>query len=212
MLVLVGLSSAAACTGDQVKWTEEVELHDGKTVRLKRRTELTVTGFPVQRDGVPKYHEFCYLPLGIHWKSKAEYRPEVFDVVGDKAYSKVSLGSDCTRCMLHGYPETDALYFRWERSSGWQKIAFKEYPSQLFRLNLLMSVPGKAATDAPVITVTQKENMNPSLHYILKKTGARGLNELAERRGACAKCRAISIRTNSTAEVFLPLGTKKCEW
>ena len=41
LVVLVGLLGATACSGDDIRWTEEVRLHDGKVIQLKRRTELT---------------------------------------------------------------------------------------------------------------------------------------------------------------------------
>ena len=208
---VLGAMAVSACDGGVIKWTEEVKLHDGKIIQVKRRTELTASGFPVQKRGLSMYHEFCYVPMGIYWRSKPEYRPELFDVVNSKAYAKVSLGHDCSRCMLHGYPETDALYFVWNAGT-WNKIDYKEFPSEL-RLNLLLT-PDQAnpQDDAHgLVTLADKEKLDMSINYELKVTGAKGLNELPQRKGACKECRNISTKTDKTPAVFLPSDRKTCD-
>lgn len=211
LVVLAGLLGATACSGDDIRWTEEVRLNDGKVIQLKRRTELTSSGFPVQQRGFPAYHEFCYAPMGVYWKSKPSYTPETFDIVDGKAYAKVSLGHDCTRCMLHGYPETDALYFVWV-DRVWKKIDHSVFPAQL-RFNLLMSPKGRNASEDArgLVSLAEKESREPSIYYSLKVTGARGLNELPDTKGACNKCKAIKITTDMTPEVFIPTNHHGCE-
>lgn len=200
------------CDGGDIKWTEEVKLHNGSIIHLKRRTEITGSGFPVQGRGFLKYHEFCYEPLGIHWKSRSIYAPEVFDIVDGKAYSKVSLGG-CDTCMLHSYPETDALYFVWS-GNAWAKIDAKDYPLQVLRLNLLLNPKGRNASEDAhgLVTIADKMNRQPSLEYTLEKTGARGLNETPARRGICTKCKSVTTKTDDTAVVFLSAGRRACEF
>ena len=197
------------CAPPDLKWTEEVKLHDGKIVQLKRRMELTTSGFPVQKRGRAIYHEFCYAPMGIYWRSKPEYMPELFDVVGGKAYAKVSLGG-CSICMLHGYPETDALYFVWDAGS-WKKIQYKDFPAQV-RLNLLLTAKQANPEDDAhgLVTLADKEKLDVGLSYELKVRGAKGLNELPQRKGMCNKCRSINLSTDRTSDVFLPSDQKTC--
>jgi len=210
IIAVVGLLSATACGGEEIKWTEEVRLHDGKIIQLKRRTELTRSGFPVQKRGFHKYHEFCYAPMGTYWKSHPRYLPEVFDIVNGKAYAKVSI-SGCEECKLHGYPETDALYFVWV-DRAWKKIDHKEFPAQL-RLNLLMSPKGRNASEDArgLVSIAEKENRDPSIHYSLKVTGARGMNELPEHKGACNKCKAVNVSTTVLPDVFLSTDRAGCD-
>ena len=213
VVLTVSLSTApilGACAPTEHKWTEEVELHDGKVVQLKRRVELTTTGFPVQKRGHAAYHEFCYPPMHIYWKSKPEYRPESFDIVGGRAYAKVSLG-DCTSCMLQGYPETGALYFVWGPGS-WTRIEHKDFPVQI-RINLLLTpIQANPQDDAHgLVTLADKEKLDMSIRYELKVTRAKGLNELPQRKGICNKCRSIRISTDRTSDVFLPSERKTCE-
>jgi len=210
LVVLVGLLGTTACSGDDIRWTEEVRLQDGKVIQLKRRTELTSSGFPVQKRGFNKYHEFCYAPMNIYWKSHPKYTPELFDIVNGKAYAKVSVG-DCEVCKLHGYPDTDALYFLWSERA-WKKIDYKEFPAQM-RLNLLMNPMGRnSAEDARgLVSLAEKENRDPSTSYSLKVTGARGLNELPARKGMCNKCKAVNVMTTEIPDVFLPSSRTSCD-
>ncbi len=213
LILMVSLSAApilGACVPGELKWTEEVELHDGKVVHLERRMGLTTSGFPVQKRGRATFHEFCYAPMRIYWKSRPEYRPELFDIVGGGAYAKVSLG-DCTSCMLQGYPQTDALYFVWD-AGAWRRIAFSDFPPQL-RLDLLLTPEQANPQDDArgLVTLADKEKLDMSILYELKVRRAKGLNELPERKGMCNKCRSISTSTDGTPDVFLPSDRKTCE-
>ena len=206
---LFAMPALGGCAPTDIKWTEEVKLHDGKVIQLKRRTELTSSGFPVQKRGFNKYHQFCYVPMHIYWKSNPQYWPEVFDIVDGKAYAKVSLGS-CSSCELHGYPDTDALYFVWA-DGAWKKIDYKEFPAQL-RLNLLMNPFGRnSAEDAHgLVSLAEKENRDASTSYSLKVTGARGVNELPDIKGLCNKCKAITGRKSEIPDVFMPSSRTDC--
>lgn len=202
---------ATGCGADEIKWTEEVKLHDGKIVQVKRRVELTASGFPVQKRGRPVYHELCYPPMGIYWKSKPEYRPENFDLVNGRAYVKVSLGG-CSTCMLHGYPETDALYFVWA-SGTWKKIESDEFPAQL-RLNLIQSPKQANPEDDArgLLTLAAKEKFDIGLNYELRVLGAKWLNELPSHKGMCSKCKGVKSETDRTQDVFLSSKSTRCDW
>lgn len=211
-LLAIAMSAVAgsACGDDIIKWTEEVRLHDGKTIRLERKTEVTASGFPTQSRGFHKYHQFCYSPMGIHWKSQGKYAPEVFDIVNGRAYAKVST-VDCEVCKLHGNPQTDALYFVWS-GKAWNKLDAQEFPPQL-RLNLLMNAKGRAAADDPrgIVSLSEKERRDPSIHVLLEKSGARGLNELPASRGMCTKCKDVNVMSKGSPDVFLPSRETDCK-
>ncbi len=201
----------AGCGPTEIKWTEEVRQHDGRVIQVKRRTELTASGFPVQKRGRAMYHELCYPPMGIHWKSKPEYNPENFDVVDGKAYVKVSLRG-CSTCMLHGYPDTSALYFVWVAGT-WQRIESSKFPAQL-RINLILSpVQANEKDDARgLVTLAAKENFDISLNYELKARGAKWLNELPNYKGMCTKCKTVKSQTDRTPDVFLSSKAARCDW
>lgn len=206
---LFAMPTLGGCAPTDIKWMEEVKLHDGKVIQLKRRTELTSSGFPVQKRGFEKYHEFCYAPMDIYWKSHSRYRPEVFDIVHGKAYAKVTI-TGCEECKLYGYPDTDALYFVWE-GRAWRKIDYKEYPA-LLRLNLLTSpVEANSANDARgLISVAEKEKRDAQIYNSLRVRGVRGLNELPDIKGACNKCKTVNVMTPVLPDVFLPSDQAHC--
>ena len=195
-----------------IKWTEEVKLHDGKIIQIKRRTELGSPNILAQTRGHPRYHELCYAPMGIRWMSKPEYKPEAFDILNGKAYVRVPLRG-CSSCMHHGYPETNTLYFAWD-GRLWNKIAEREMPEQV-RFNLLMksNIDDDGSRDARgLITLADKDERDGGLYYGLRRTGAKGISELPDVRDYCRKCKGIPTTTTSTAEVFMPSDKSGCSW
>ena len=191
--LLVLSVSLSACASNDIRWTEEVKLSDGKIIQLQRHVELTDSGFPVQRRGFNKFFEICYPQMNIHWKSKGGYQPDIFDIVDGKAYMHVPI-SDCFQCKLNDYPETDALYFRWE-SGKWQRIKHEEFPADS-EWNLEMgfkAAPGHEKDDAHgLVTLADKERPS-SLRTDQKRNGWKRVNEQNPGIGRCNACRGIGI-------------------
>lgn len=210
---VLGLANPAHAAPTEIKWTEEVQLHDGKIIQLKRRLELTGYSFLApNRRGVAKYYEFCYAPMAIYWKSKPEYKPETFDIVEGRAYAKVTI-TGCFECASHGYPETNALYFVWA-AGAWKKIDHAEYPEGL-RLNLLLSsyVGDDGTKDARgLVTLAEKEKRDYNTYYLMKRTGVTGRNELPQIKNSCEKCKSIRLSGDPlSSEVFFQSSNKNCE-
>lgn len=208
--------AATAFAGPTVlDWSEEVELHDGKIIVIKRHDEVGRFGFPLAHRGGRKYWQFCYAPMGIHWKSKPDYFPDVFDIVDGKAYVLVPIGSH-ELCMLHGYPETNALYFVWE-NGAWKKIPYEEFPKGL-RSNLLGNThyDDDGSRDVRgLVTLAEKETRSPTASWLKKKhpdiyARQRTLNEHPAFRDACKKAKSVHGQTDNTPEVFLPATRKDC--
>lgn len=209
---LIGWTDHAFSAPTKIKWTEEVQLHDGKVIQLKRVEELGSSGFPVKRRGFRKFHEFCYPPMNIYWKSKPAYRPETLEIVDGKAYAKVTI-SGCSECRDHGYPETNAIYFLWT-GLGWNQIDHAEYPKGL-RLNLLMSpsIDDDGSRDARgLVSLAEKEKRDFGVLTSLKARGVTGLNDLPNHNNECQRCKTIRLHSDpSSPEVFLPSSRKDCE-
>lgn len=213
VLSLFVLSTQTALAAPRmIKWTEEVQLADGKVVQVKRKEEHGWTGFPVQKRGRTKYHELCYSPLNLHWKSKPAYRPETFEIVDGKAYVKVTLGG-CFECRDHDYPDTNAIYFRWSRTT-WQKIGYSDYPKGL-RLNLLSNThyDDDGSRDARgLVTLHAKESRDFGLLRSLKAGGVSGRNEPPYKKETCEKCKKIQMSGDPpNSNVFLPSKRTDCE-
>lgn len=209
---LLGCAGNAITAPTKIKWTEEVQLNDGTVIQLKRVEELGSSGFPVQKRGFLKFHEFCYPPMNIYWKTKPEYQPETFEIVDGKAYAKVTLGG-CFACRDHGYPETNAIYFVWAANS-WKQIDYADYPTGL-RLNLLLGShhDDDGARDARgLVTLAYKEKRDFGPLSSMKARGVTGLNELPEYKNECLRCKSIQLDGRPpSAEIFLPSTRKDCE-
>ena len=204
-LVLFGLSlSLCACASNDLRWTEEVKLSDGSVVQITRRTEITSdSGFPANRRGAYKSHEICYSPMNLRWKSAGGYRPDIFDIVGGKAYMNVPIG-DCFSCEHYGYPETNALHFVWENET-WKKIPEMEFPA-ISEWNLLYdSQAATADNDARgLVTLSKKlEDRDRSLHFDQKREGWKRISESFSRNRSCKTCRQIKNIIYGTDKDFL---------
>lgn len=210
LVLLLAAFAATGCDGDEIKWTEEVKLHDGRVVQIKRRIELSSVGFP--KRGNPQYHELCYAPMGLHWRSKALYEPEAFDIVNGTPYIRIPLRG-CSSCMLHEYPQTNSIFYAWI-GRQWTKIDEKQAPDEL-RFNLLRKtyVEDDGTKDARgLITLAEKEQRDANLYTVLRRTGSKGLNEVPKLRDYCRKCKDIPGTTASSAEVLLTPGQSGCSW
>jgi hypothetical protein len=215
------LFAIAGCASNEIKWTEEVSLHDGSMVLVKRRTELTESGFPVQQRGVAKFHELCYQPLGVYWKSKPEYPPHVFDVVNGKAYVKVPV-QGCTTCMLQDYPESDSVYLEWS-DGAWKRVPENALLRSL-RYNMLSGthasgnyrdergvvVPAESYDARGLITLAEKRRRDASVYHGMNNTGRPGPGA----PGACEKCRNSwgKVQTDQTPEILMPSESRTCSW
>jgi hypothetical protein len=210
--VLASIPMLAGCAPTEIDWSEEVKLHDGKVIVVKRHEELGRSGLPLAMRGARKYWLFCYAPMNIVWKSKPEYFPEVFDIVDGKAYVRVSIGS-CESCMLHGYPETNALYFMWE-GGAWKKIDYKDFPPGL-RFNMLGGThyDDDGSRDVRgLVTIEEKEELAPEMYWLMrKKPEIVGRNDTLAFRDSCKKCKSVHVQTDGTSEVFLPATSRDCK-
>lgn len=223
--VLASVPLVGVCAPTVIDWSEEVKLHDGKIIVVKRHEELGRSGLPLAHRGSRKFWEFCYAPMGIHWKSKPDYFPEVFDIVEGQAYVRVTIGS-CESCMLHDYPETSALYFVWE-SGAWKKIDHKDFPAGL-RYNMLGNThyDDDGSRDVRgLVTIAQKEHLDAAFYRVMRQRPEiiggndmvtyQGLNKPPiYARDACKKCKGEKITyygDRPSNEVFLPATHKDCK-
>lgn len=205
--------SAGACWGASrdIKWSEDVKLHDGTVIVVKRRIELGGAVSPAARRGHPRYHELCYAEKGIYWRSKPEYEPELFDIVAGKAYVRVPLRG-CSSCMLHDFPGNNAVQFVWDGNT-WVKIDRKDLPPSL-RFNLLSAPYGDDESyDAKGhVTLLEKRTRDASIYSALERANVTGVNERPRTRDLCERCRNIQTSTDRTAGIFLPAKNSGCSW
>lgn len=198
-------------------WDEEVQLHDGRVIVVKRREVNSGSGFPVSGmnpRGVTRSYEFCYPEMGVYWKSKgsSRYQPEILDIVDGKAYVKVPIWGP-ENCMFHDYPATNAIYFVWE-GGAWKKIPYERFPREIRRTNLLQTPWSRKPEDDArgLVTVFQKEKRD-GIYIDMKDTNGRiqSRTDYPHLRGECEGNRHVRVQTTSTPEVFLPPTTDLCQ-
>lgn len=205
-LSLAGVA-LTACASNDIRWTEEVKLSDGRVIELQRRVELTASGFPAQERGFVKYVEICYAPLKLRWRSLGAYVPDVLDIVDGKAYMHVPIGN-CGECRALGYPDPNALHFVWE-NGAWKRIRHDEFPAAS-EWNLLRSFANRRPQEDPrgLITLQEKERREYSVRDEQRRFGWRRMHERYLWRDACKQCGAPKTNESfSTArEIFDPGG------
>ena len=219
--VLEGVEKALKDPGTTtLVWDEEVKLHDGRVILIKRREASGGGGFPVSGmnpRGLVQYYEFCYPEMGMYWKSKGDprYQPEILDIVDGKAYVKVPISGG--QCKFHNYPATNAIYFIWE-GGAWKKIPYEQFPKEIRRTNLLLNPWGRypAGDVRGRLSVEMKEDRD-SIYVAMKDTNGRiqSLTDYPHRQGECdnrKNNRGVSgIQTANTPEVFLPSTPDLCQ-
>lgn len=209
---------ASGCAGvgiarDHIRWTEEVKLSDGKIITLQRHTELTESGFPVQRKGFYKYHEICYPPMNIQWKSKPGYRPDIFDIVDGKAYMHVPVSSQY-ECWEQGNPSPNALYFVWDNGQ-WKRIKHEEFPATA-EWNLTMSPSSNSRIMKEMDNYLPWENklrrLEDSTYFEQQRLGWKRTNESYAERAGCTRWGKASTELKPDAvDIFVRDGKTACQ-
>lgn len=222
--LIVAGCAGVSLGGDHVRWTEEVKLSDGRVIEIQRHVELTESGFPVQKRGLNRYFEICYPPLGVHWKSRGGYQPDIFDIVDGKAYVHVAVSAQ-VQCDEQEYPPTGAIYFRWD-DEKWTRISPEEFPAAS-EWNLLMQVKSGDPKYDPKgrVTLADKttgDRQDSTLRYEQKRDGWKRLSEsFFEKKGClpyargskyCAdpQCTRLLDIPRNPKSIFYPDTTNTC--
>ena len=86
MAILIA-TSMTACNGkDEMRWKEEVRLHDDKAILIDRNSIRIKSGFPNSRRGPIIQQEIKYAPLDFFWSTPATEQPLSFDLIDGSAY------------------------------------------------------------------------------------------------------------------------------
>lgn len=86
--IFLAIIIAPMLTGcvDTAHWTEEVKLHDGKTIQIERTIRANHSGFPNANRGSDIDSELIYKPLNIHWSGKKSNNLVSFEIFNGSAY------------------------------------------------------------------------------------------------------------------------------
>jgi len=201
--ISISAFALSACASNDIRWSEEVKLSDGRVIELQRRVELTASGFPAQERGFVKYVEICYAPMKLRWRSLGSYIPDIFDIVDGRAYVSVPIGN-CETCRMFGYPDPNALLFVWE-NGDWTRVRSEEFP-RASEWNLLMSFASSRPQDDPKgrLTLDDKERRQSFVRAEQKRFGWRRVHEHVSWRDACRKCaeQKTNVSFSQAREIF----------
>ncbi|WP_310451294.1 hypothetical protein [Sulfuritalea sp.] len=211
-LLIAGCAGLGA-GGNDLHWTEEVKLSDGRIIQVQRKTEIAKhAGFPANRRGLYKSHEICYAPMNLRWKSVGGYRPDIFDIVDGKAYMHVPIAG-CEECRLHGFPATGAHYFLWE-GGQWKRIRHEEFPVAS-EWNLLWDSQSAHEEDdvRGFLSLANKlKDRDQSMRHEQRRIGWKRFNEsYSYKRNSCDKCDRVNPSPEVAPETFINDGSNSCQ-
>lgn len=139
-LLVLGTLIGCGPKYDVAEWTEELLLHDGKSITVWRRAVAKSGGFPEPR-GANLEFELKYEPMGVHWKGGA-FRPLVsFDLVDGVPHLVVYV-LDRETCQRMRKTDIRAEYYKWQHNQ-WVQVPLEEFPVQVVRHNLWESYWGR---------------------------------------------------------------------
>ena len=140
MYLSIPLVASAVLLGgcDSIReWEEQVRLHDGRVVVLKR---TAVKEFTAALGDAPYRHKESRLaldePVNIRWRG--DIRPIAFDLYGSDAYVVIDLIGRGGPCERYGNPNPPFVYFRSMDGIAWVRVGAAAVPSTL-RRNLLLN-------------------------------------------------------------------------
>jgi hypothetical protein len=126
----------AACT-DEMRWKEQVYLHDGSLLEVDRYATRRSSGFPNARRGPILTEEFRYPKLGVEWSAEGAGEQLVsFDVIDGIPYLVTVLLVDRQEYCIGKQPDDYvANYYRWIGTRQ-EKITRAQTPIAIMRWNV----------------------------------------------------------------------------
>jgi hypothetical protein len=136
---------------DIAEWTEEVLMHDGKTVVVWRRARAYSGGFPNASRGRDIDTEFKFEPMGINWThemSQTNLRhPVSFEIFDGVAFLVLYVG-DAPDLFCADKPLNQYLAQFLKRSNGqWLEIPQEQFPADKALMNLSNGYWGHTSKD-----------------------------------------------------------------
>ena len=127
-----------ACDASR-KWTEEVQLQDGRIVRIQRTSTASRFGEMGQKTGATQYWSIQLDgPTSLFWKG--DVAPIIFAIDSEYAYVVSEIVLTWKDCNKYAYPNPPYIYFRSRQSSSsWEQIGGDQLPDGL-SVNLLQGI------------------------------------------------------------------------
>lgn len=126
-----------ACGVDEMRWQEEVWLHDDSRILVDRSSTRRSSGFPNERRGAILTQEFRYAPLGVAWSEKGGWEQLLsFDIVEGVPYLIAIAPIPKEKfCADKEKGEYVAVYYRWIDGKQ-ERISRDQTPISIMRSNV----------------------------------------------------------------------------
>lgn len=139
IVAMIALTSYWLFADPELRWQEEVRLHDGRVIVVDRWEKRQASGELGHR-GAPLWSEVKAknpnTGTEVTWYEDHGSAPYVMDFVGDSAYVAAWV-SFYEPCQKYGFPQRDFVFFKYDGT--WKQISFEEFPRG-FDTNLLVNV------------------------------------------------------------------------
>jgi hypothetical protein len=176
-LLIIGISMDALGFlgfGNSVSWQEEVLLHDGQKIIVKRHQ--TLGGKPTldSRERTTLEEEWIFPVPGterkISWKTGFKSPPEgpclmlvLVGFPGGIPYI-ATVAAGCTAYNHWGRPNPPYVFFKYD-GANWQRIPLEEFPTELKEVNVAVGRPDSShRTGLLSIATIKGENRNLEIH------------------------------------------------
>ncbi len=164
--ILAGVVLFVSACGIVYEWEEEVKLHDGRVIVVKRlhSKERAIGNLHSRyefKEARIKFRE----PAAIEWQG--DIPPIAVDVVQSDICVVIKLdgGGQCER---YGHPNPPFVYFRSQAGAPWRRVDRSDVPSGM-RQNLLIYPRDSDLKDLHgVLMIGMKEKMNVGVSHELR--------------------------------------------
>lgn len=143
--ILLSLALAGCGKGiDVAEWTEEVLLHDGRSITVWRKATRNSFGFPEPRGAYVSF-ELKYEPMGVHWVGPPTRDLLSFDLIDGTTWM-ATVVRDRETCAKKKPTDFRAAFYKWTNGQ-WLEVSVDEYPLGVARTNLWINFFGREPED-----------------------------------------------------------------
>jgi hypothetical protein len=175
-LLIMGVSMSACSKS----WQEEVQLHDGSKIIVKRTVDRGGRHEIGQQSPIKAQSLQFILPVtnkSVIWKTEysadvglADFKPILLNFVRGQAYI-VTTPMGCLSYNKWGRPNPPYIVFKYE-GNEWKRIALLDLPAEITTPNLIISSPDEEAASVgkTLISVEDIKRLNGELTQLEYQT------------------------------------------
>lgn len=174
VVALVACASVSACLSyiltpsytPEIRWKEEVRLHDGRIIVVERwakRGGRSEPGQPPMALWSEIKAKNSVTGAEVVWREDSASGAYVFDFVGEHAYLAAAVGL-YPACKKYDFPKMNFVFFKYD--GEWKRISYDEFPPML-DTNLFLGAwhAERLGLLEPVMTLEKQNAYNQKNRY-----------------------------------------------